>query len=157
MSQELVGQPERPAAGWFPAEQPGYERWWNGSEWTDAHRPVAQAVAYSAPASQYVQPVAASTALSMQHATTDQRTSGVEITFAWVFAVLTLGYMLPWAIAASRGKSNSVAVAVLNLLLGWTLVGWAIALIMACTAHRQRINMMQMVNTAQYYRGPPRG
>jgi ABC-type transport system involved in cytochrome c biogenesis permease component len=70
---------------------------------------------------------------------TDQRTSGVEIAFAWIFTLLTLGYLLPWAIAATRGKSNSVAIGVLNLLLGWTVIGWVIALVMACTAHRQRL------------------
>lgn len=153
MSQELVGQPERPAAGWFPSEQLGYERWWNGTEWTELQRPIAQAMA---PREPYVQPAAVGTAVSMQQ-TTDQRTSTVEITLGWIFAVLTLGYMLPWAIAATRGKSNSVAVALVNLLLGWTLVGWAVALIMACTAHRQRMNMVQLVNTTQHYQGHNNG
>ena len=67
---------------------------------------------------------------------TDQRpTNGVVLAIAWTSAILTLGYMLPWAIAATRGKSNQAAVGVINLLLGWTLVGWVIALVMACQAH----------------------
>lgn len=84
---------------------------------------------------------------------TDQRTSSVEITFAWISTVLTLGYLLPWAIAATRGKSNSVAIALVNLFLGWTFIGWVIALVMACTAHQQRMSVVQMVNVPHYY--PP--
>lgn len=51
---------------------------------------------------------------------------------AWVLAVLTLLYFLPWAIAATRGKSNSGAIGWLNFLLDWTLIGWIVALVMAC-------------------------
>jgi len=45
-----------------------------------------------------------------------------------------LVYFLPWLIAWGRGKSNTVAIFVLNLLLGWTLVGWVVALVWASTA-----------------------
>ena len=45
-------------------------------------------------------------------------------------------YLLPWAIAASRGKANQWTVFTVNLLLGWTIVGWIVALVMACTAHK---------------------
>ena len=55
---------------------------------------------------------------------------------AWVMVVLTGFYMLPWAIAATRGKANQWAIFAVNLLLGWTLVGWIIALVKACGAHR---------------------
>jgi hypothetical protein len=57
-------------------------------------------------------------------------------TIAWVLAVLSLGYFLPWAVAATRGKSNAGAIGWLNLLLGWTFIGWVAALVMACTAHQ---------------------
>jgi len=75
------------------------------------------------------------------------------VTFAWVLTVLTLGYLLPWAVAASRGKSNSLAVGLVNLFAGWTLVGWIIALVMACGAHQQQLAVVQMVNVPHYY--PP--
>ncbi|MDQ2839366.1 MAG: superinfection immunity protein [Actinomycetota bacterium] len=81
----------------------------------------------------------------------DRRTNGVEIAFAWIFTILSLGYLLPWAIAATRGKSNSVAVALVNLFAGWTLVGWIIALVMACGAHQQQLNVVQVVNVPHYY------
>ena len=69
--------------------------------------------------------------------TTDQTGNPAITIIAWVVAVLTLFYMLPWAIAATRHKSNHGAIAVLNLLLGWTFIGWIVALVMACGAHQQ--------------------
>lgn len=86
-----------------------------------------------------------------QLTSTDQRTNGVEIAIAWIFTILSLGYLLPWAIAATRGKSNSVAIALVNLFAGWTLVGWIVALVMACGAHRQQLNVVQVVNVPHYY------
>ena len=68
---------------------------------------------------------------------TDQRPQdGAVVAIAWVCAALTALYMLPWAIAATRGKSNQAMIGVLNLLLGWTFVGWVITLVMSCTAHQ---------------------
>lgn len=56
-------------------------------------------------------------------------------TIAWVAAVLTLGYLLPWAIAVSRGNSNSWGVFWVTLLTGWTVVGWIAGLVMAFQRH----------------------
>jgi hypothetical protein len=67
---------------------------------------------------------------------TDANPNGVHVAFAWIFTVLTLGYMLPWAIAATRGKSNALAIGLLNFLLGWTFLGWLAALVMACGSHQ---------------------
>mgnify|MGYP006277352705 CR=1 FL=1 len=53
-----------------------------------------------------------------------------------VVAVLTAGYMLPWCIAAVRDVPHW-GVFWLNLLLGWTIVGWIIALVLALRAQRQ--------------------
>jgi UDP-N-acetylmuramyl pentapeptide phosphotransferase/UDP-N-acetylglucosamine-1-phosphate transferase len=65
----------------------------------------------------------------------DKKKRPISATVSIVLAVLTVGYMLPWMIAALRGKSNHWAVMVLNLLLGWTLIGWVIALVMAVNSH----------------------
>lgn len=54
---------------------------------------------------------------------------------AVVVAILTVGYMLPWAIAAVRDVPHWSTFWV-NLLLGWTLVGWVIALVMSLRAQR---------------------
>lgn len=52
----------------------------------------------------------------------------------WVIVLLLWFYILPGMIAIIRNHHNCVAIAVLNLLLGWTFIGWAIALVWACTA-----------------------
>ena len=54
---------------------------------------------------------------------------------AVVAAILTAGYLLPWAIAAVRDVRHW-SVFWVNLLLGWTIVGWIIALVMSLRAQR---------------------
>jgi hypothetical protein len=55
---------------------------------------------------------------------------------AWIIAVISFGYMLPWAVAVMRGRSNLAAIGLINLLLGWTFIGWVVALVMACQSHQ---------------------
>lgn len=57
---------------------------------------------------------------------------------AVLVAILTAGYMAPWAIAAVRNVPHW-SVFWVNLLLGWTIVGWVIALVMSLRAQRQVI------------------
>ena len=57
---------------------------------------------------------------------------------AVVAALPTAGYMLPWAIGAVRDVPHW-SVFWVNLLLGWTIVGWIVALVMALRAQRQII------------------
>ena len=74
----------------------------------------------------------------MSNYQTDQRQGaarGTSATWAWIVAVVTFGYMLPWAISASRGSRNSAATFMVNLFLGWTVIGWFVALAMAMKAH----------------------
>jgi hypothetical protein len=40
-------------------------------------------------------------------------------------------YFLPAIIAFARSKRDAVSILVLNLLLGWTMIGWVIALVWA--------------------------
>jgi hypothetical protein len=68
---------------------------------------------------------------------TDRRDpNAIVVLIAIVSAVITLGYLLPWAVAAARGRSNQAAIGVLNFLLGWSVIGWIAALVMACQAHQ---------------------
>lgn len=46
-------------------------------------------------------------------------------------------YLSPTVIAACRGHHNATAIFVLNLTLGWTLLGWIGALIWSVTAVRR--------------------
>lgn len=68
---------------------------------------------------------------------TDQRDRPLHATIAVVLAIATAGYLAPWAIAAVRGRSNVWAVFWVNLLTGWTVLGWCIALYMSLTSHRR--------------------
>lgn len=52
------------------------------------------------------------------------------------FFVLALCYMLPFLIAAVRGHHRVGSIAVLNFLLGWTFLGWVVALALAASAKR---------------------
>lgn len=47
----------------------------------------------------------------------------------WILAVLTLGYLLPTAIAYQRRHTNTLAIFLLDFFLGWTLLGWVAALV----------------------------
>lgn len=86
---------------------------------------------------------------------TDQRAvSGAVVAIAWVSAVLTFAYMLPWAIAVTRGRSNMAAIGVLNLLLGWSVIGWIAALVMACQAHAPVLGMTP-INVVLAQQFPP--
>jgi hypothetical protein len=40
-------------------------------------------------------------------------------------------YFLPTIIAVVRKKSNLLLIVLLNILLGWTVVGWVVALVLA--------------------------
>lgn len=48
------------------------------------------------------------------------------------FLVFGIGlYFLPSIIAAVRHTHNAMGILLLNLFLGWTVVGWLVALLMA--------------------------
>lgn len=52
--------------------------------------------------------------------------------------VAALVYFVPTVVAFSRGVPNKGSVLVLNLFLGWTLVGWVVALAMAARSSEPR-------------------
>jgi hypothetical protein len=66
---------------------------------------------------------------------------------ALVFFLLSLVlglavYFLPSILA--KGKQNFGAIVALNLLLGWTIVGWVAALVWALTKERQETVIVSM-------------
>jgi Superinfection immunity protein len=51
--------------------------------------------------------------------------------FGTVAVIIMIAYLLPTLIGSSRHVADLGSVAVINIALGWTLVGWVIALAMA--------------------------
>ena len=50
---------------------------------------------------------------------------------ALLVAIFTGGYLLPFAIALWKGNGESTKILLVNLLLGWTVIGWVVALVWA--------------------------
>jgi len=55
----------------------------------------------------------------------------MRLFFAILITILSLFYFLPFAIAFNRMRANTGAIFALNLFLGWSLIGWVIALVWA--------------------------
>ena len=53
----------------------------------------------------------------------------------WMIIIL---YFLPTVIASLRHHQQTAAIAVLNIFLGWTLLGWIAALVWSATAVQPR-------------------
>ena len=53
--------------------------------------------------------------------------------FLIALAIGGLLYFIPAIVAESRKHRNSSAILILNLLLGWTFLGWVIALVWSFT------------------------
>ena len=57
---------------------------------------------------------------------------------SWILFVLLVPYFLPTIIAILRQKTNTGSIFALNLLLGWSLIGWVVALIWALSSDNMR-------------------
>lgn len=60
------------------------------------------------------------------------------------FGVGTLMYFLPSIIALGRSKRDLLAIFLLNLFLGWSVIGWIVALVWAAKS--------DVPSAAGYYR-----
>lgn len=49
---------------------------------------------------------------------------------------LVVAYFTPTFVAVYRGHHQTAAIVVINVFLGWTFLGWVVALAMAFTAVR---------------------
>ena len=63
--------------------------------------------------------------------------AGTVVLGAGSFFLAVLAYFLPWIIALLRGTKSNCGIFFVNLLLGWTMVGWFIAFIWALVAERK--------------------
>ncbi len=57
---------------------------------------------------------------------------GIAVAFLLIYGIYRI-YFLPWHIAKSRKHPQEQAIFILNLFLGWTFLGWVMALIWANT------------------------
>ena len=55
----------------------------------------------------------------------------VTVVGTLAFGVGTAVYLGPWIVAERRGMNNRGPIIVIDVFLGWTLVGWVVALAMA--------------------------
>ena len=55
-----------------------------------------------------------------------------------LLAILVIPYFLPTIVALARRHHNALAIFMTNLLLGWTALGWIVALIWSFTAVRRQ-------------------
>lgn len=62
----------------------------------------------------------------------------MESNISGLFVVLA--YLAPWIIACLRNHRNVLAICVVTLFLGWTLIGWVVALAWACTDNVENRN-----------------
>jgi len=51
-----------------------------------------------------------------------------------ILLVIACLYLFPTIVAGVRNKRNSGAIAALNILLGWTFIGWVVALVWSLTS-----------------------
>lgn len=61
---------------------------------------------------------------------------GIPLAMEWFCIIATLVALgvLPSIIAFRRGHTNRRAILALNILLGWTVIGWIVALVWSVTA-----------------------
>lgn len=135
------------------------DQYWTPTEPDGAWpRPEAQAVEpYTQPGPQA--PYGPTSSLPLGGAFTSttvvaSRVGPAHIVVAWVFAVLTLGYFLPWAISATRQKSNASAIGVLNFLVGWTVIGWIAALVMSVQSEPTQVTNVAYAVAPVVHVGP---
>jgi hypothetical protein len=80
-----------------------------------------------------VPPAITTSVVPVQIGPASQPATTIELVAAWGTTALSLGMMLPWAIAAQRGKPNRVPIALISLL-----AGWVVPLAMACRSDEIR-------------------
>ena len=53
------------------------------------------------------------------------------------FALMVISYWFPTLLAFHWRHRNRAAILIVNFFFGWTVVGWVISLIWACTDNRE--------------------
>ncbi|MFZ1016863.1 MAG: superinfection immunity protein [Candidatus Cybelea sp.] len=66
--------------------------------------------------------------------------------FFWmiVTAIGTMIYFLPSILAVVGRRRNSATIVVLNILLGWSFIGWVVALVMALMKDPEPVQVVHL-------------
>jgi hypothetical protein len=67
---------------------------------------------------------------------------GVAATLLFLIALVVI-YFAPTIVACLRKHNNDSAILVLNFFLGWTLIGWVLALVWAFTSNVKADSLKQ--------------
>jgi len=59
-------------------------------------------------------------------------------THVFLLLVMFVGYFIPTIVAICRSHKNGSAIVILNLLLGWLLIPWVIALVWSFTDYVEK-------------------
>lgn len=73
-----------------------------------------------------------------------------------LLAFLVALYFVPGLVANHRGHHNQGAIWILNLFLGWTFIGWVVALVWASTAVQRPTSNQQTRSEPSYQWTPMR-
>lgn len=63
--------------------------------------------------------------------------AGFVLLMFWIIVGFVTLYFVPAIVAFSRKHNSKVAILVVNFVFGWSLVGWIIALVWACTRNTE--------------------
>lgn len=66
------------------------------------------------------------------------RAHTVDMAGIILFCIAVGVYLFPYIMARSRNHCNATAIGALNILLGWTFIGWVVALVWSLTANIKR-------------------
>ena len=61
-----------------------------------------------------------------------------------VMIPLLLAYFIPTIIAFTKNKDNKTTVLLLNIFIGWSFIGWVVALILALKQNPPSINQINV-------------
>jgi len=73
--------------------------------------------------------------------------AGISATVLFAFAFGLVFYFLPAIIGFYRKKDNKISILMLNLFLGWSLIGWVVAIVWATSKDKITVQNIYVQQT----------
>ncbi len=73
--------------------------------------------------------------------------AGISATVLFAFASGLAFYFLPAIIGFYRKKDNKISILMLNLFLGWSLIGWVVAIVWATSKDKITVQTIYVQQT----------